>query len=42
MHRIFIDSDVFLDVLAMRENFYTPAAQLFTVLDKGKVVGCRT
>ncbi len=39
MHRVFIDSDIILDVLAKREHFYTPAAKLFTLLDKGKVSG---
>lgn len=39
MHRVFIDSDIILDVLAQREEFYTHAAKLFTLLDQGEVVG---
>lgn len=39
MHRVFIDSDIILDVLAKREPFYIPAAKLFTLLDKREVSG---
>ena len=39
MHRVFIDSDIVLDVLARREPFYLHAAKLFTLLDKGEVSG---
>ena len=39
MHRVFVDSDIILDVLAKREKFYTHAAKLFTLLDKGHVSG---
>ena len=39
MHRVFIDSDIILDLLAQREEFYPPAAKLFTLLDKGDVLG---
>jgi predicted nucleic acid-binding protein len=39
MHRVFVDSDIILDVLAQREEFYTPAAKLFSMLDKGDVAG---
>jgi predicted nucleic acid-binding protein len=37
--KIFIDSDVILDVLAMREPFYQSAAILFTLIESGKVEG---
>ena len=39
MHRIFVDSDIILDVLAKRGKFYIHAAKLFTLLDKGEVSG---
>ena len=39
MHRIFVDSDIILDVLAKRDKFYPHAAKLFTLLDKGEVSG---
>ncbi len=39
MHRVFIDSDIILDVLAKRNAFYIYAAKLFTLLDKGDVYG---
>jgi len=39
MHRIFIDSDIILDLLAQREEFYPSAAKLFTLLDKGEFLG---
>ena len=39
MHRVFVDSDIILDVLAERGSFYSPAAKLFTLLDKGEVSG---
>lgn len=39
MHRVFVDSDIILDVLAQRDEFYTPAAKLFSLLDKGDVAG---
>ena len=39
MHKVFIDSDIVLDVLAQRENFYTPAAKLFTLIDRGEIEG---
>ena len=39
MHRVFIDSDIILDVLAQREKFYSHAAKLFTLFDKGQVSG---
>jgi predicted nucleic acid-binding protein len=39
MHRVFVESDIILDVLAQRDEFYTPAAKLFSLLDKGDVAG---
>ena len=39
MHRIFIDSDIILDVLAQREPFYVSAAKLFTLIDKKEIIG---
>lgn len=39
MHRVFVDSDIILDMLAERANFYVPATQLFTLFDKGQVSG---
>ena len=39
MHRVFVDSDIILDVLAQRDEFYTPAAKLFSLFDKGDVAG---
>jgi predicted nucleic acid-binding protein len=39
MHRVFVDSDIILDVLAQRDEFYTPAAKLFSLFEKGDVAG---
>lgn len=39
MHRVFVDSDIILDVLAQRREFYIPAAKLFSLFDKGEVTG---
>jgi hypothetical protein len=36
---IFIDSDIILDVLTKREPFCDPAAQLFSLIEKGKIIG---
>lgn len=35
--KLFIDTDIILDILAKREPFYTSAAQLFTLIDNGKI-----
>jgi len=35
--KLFIDTDIILDILAKREPFYNSAAQLFTLIDKEKV-----
>ena len=37
MKRIFIDTDIILDLLAKRKSFYIPAANLFTLADRGKL-----
>ncbi len=37
MTKIFIDSDVILDLLAKREPFYPYAAELFSLVEKGKI-----
>ena len=37
MKKIFIDTDIVLDLLAKRKLFYTPAAHLFTLADRGKL-----
>jgi len=38
MEKIFIDTDIALDLLAERIPYYTYAAQLFTLADKGKLL----
>jgi len=35
--KLFIDTDIILDVLAKREHFSGPAVQLFTLIDEEKV-----
>jgi predicted nucleic acid-binding protein len=37
MDKVFIDTEVALDLLARREQHYAPAAHLFTHADKGKI-----
>ncbi|RPH99997.1 MAG: PIN domain-containing protein [Calditrichaeota bacterium] len=37
--KIFIDSDIILDVLSKREPFYDSAAALFALIEKGKLKG---
>ena len=37
MNKIFIDTDIVLDLLAKRKSFYLPAAQIFTLADRGKL-----
>jgi predicted nucleic acid-binding protein len=37
--KIFIDSDIILDVLAMRDPFYKSAAALFSMVEKRKIEG---
>jgi len=36
-HKLFIDTDIILDILAKREPFYNPAAQLFVLIDEKKI-----
>ena len=36
-NKIFVDTDVVLDLLARREPYYVPAARLFTLADQSKV-----
>ena len=35
--KLFINTDIILDILAKREPFYNPAAQLFALIDEKKV-----
>lgn len=37
MKKIFIDTDIILDLLAKRKSFYLPAAQVFSLADNGKL-----
>jgi predicted nucleic acid-binding protein len=37
--KVFIDSDIILDVLAKREPFYKPAALLLSLIEIGKIDG---
>ncbi len=39
MKKVFVDSDVILDLLAKRESHYLHAAKLFTLIDQQKVKG---
>lgn len=39
MHRLFVDSDVLLDVFAKREPFYYDSASLLTAVEKKLAVG---
>lgn len=36
MEKVFVDTDIVLDLLSNREPFYTPAAHLFSEADKNK------
>lgn len=36
MEKVFVDTDIVLDLLSNREPFYTPSAHLFSEADKGK------
>ena len=36
MKKVFVDTDIVLDLLSYREPFYTHSAQLFSEADKGK------
>jgi len=37
MEKVFVDTDIILDLLSQREPFYNHAAYLFTDADKGKI-----
>jgi predicted nucleic acid-binding protein len=37
MKKIFIDTDIILDLLANRKSFYLPAAQVFSLADNDKL-----
>src|SRR2546428_10048119 len=37
MEKVFVDSDIILDLLSYREPFYTPSANLFSAADKGEI-----
>ena len=37
MRKLFVDTDIILDLLAKREPHYQSAAELFTLADQGKV-----
>ena len=39
MKKVFIDSDIILDLLAKREPHYIFAAKLFTLIDQGQITG---
>lgn len=39
MKKVFIDSDIILDLLAKREPHYIFAARLFTLIDQRKIIG---
>ncbi len=39
MKKVFIDTDIILDLLSQREPFYRPAAELFSLLDNNKIEG---
>jgi predicted nucleic acid-binding protein len=37
LEKVFIDTDIALDLLGQRDPHYSPAALLFTLADKGKI-----
>ena len=37
MEKVFVDTDIVLDLLSNREPFYSHSAQLFSEADKGKI-----
>lgn len=39
MKKVFVDSDIILDLLAKREPNYIFAARLFTLIDQQKIIG---
>jgi predicted nucleic acid-binding protein len=38
--RVFLDTDVVLDLLLAREPFFAPAADLFLAIQNGRIDGC--
>lgn len=40
MSPLFLDTDIILDVFAERQPFYTPAAQVLTLIETGQIRGC--
>jgi len=38
--KLFIDSDIILDLLAKREPYYKSASELFTIIDMRQVIAC--
>lgn len=40
MNRLFVDTDIVMDLLLQRSPFYLHAARLFTLADKGKISIC--
>lgn len=39
MHKVFIDSDILIDIFAHREPFYKSAAQVLTLIDQDQISG---
>lgn len=39
MHKVFIDTDIFLDLLSERHPFYKNAAEIFSLIDTGQIIG---
>ncbi|MFO7889141.1 MAG: PIN domain-containing protein [bacterium] len=39
MHKVFIDSDIFIDIFAHRNPFYNSAAKVLTLIDQKKILG---
>ena len=39
MHKVFVDADVILDLLAKREPFFSDSARLFVLIEKKEVSG---
>lgn len=37
MEKVFVDTDMILDLLANRDSFYPPAAKLFSLADQSKI-----
>ena len=37
---VFVDTDIILDLLTRRDPFYTAAARLFTLVERGEIKAC--